>query len=204
MKKFDIEPVTRGWKAIDFYLPATDGNTYHLSEYAGENGILVAFICNQCLWVENLMKRFVRDAEELEAFGITTLAINSNDMGQIPDDSYAHMVQFSRDHNMPFPYLQDKTQEVALSWRAVCTPDFYGFNDELELQYRGRLDNHAVMLEKSHEEPLQRELFDAMKHVAKYGCGPEMQHPSLGSSIKWLAMHHDTVRHLHGQDNRNA
>jgi peroxiredoxin len=170
-----------GWKAPPFTLPATDGRRYALDEVRGPNGTLVAFICNHCPYVKAVIGRLVRDARELAALGIATVAINANDAVQYPDDGFAEMQAFARRHQLPFPYLHDETQEVASAYGAVCTPDFFGFNAGLELQYRGRLDASR----KEAADGARRDLFEAMKLVAETGLGPADQVASIGCSIKW-------------------
>jgi peroxiredoxin len=170
-----------GWKAPGFSLPATDGKTYSLEDLRGPKGTLVVFICNHCPYVKSVIDRLVRDARELEPLGVKTVAICSNDAVTYPEDSFEHMKTFAARHEFPFPYLHDESQDVARRYNAVCTPDFYGFNDKLELQYRGRLD-------ESRKEPVpgaRRDLFEAMKLVAASGRGPAEQIPSMGCSIKW-------------------
>ncbi len=171
-----------GRKAIDFSLPATDGGTYGLADVAGDNGILVMFICNHCPYVKAIAGRLARDARELQAKGIGVIAINANDATQYPADSPEKMKEFAEAHGFTFPYVFDETQETARAYGAVCTPDFFGYNKDLGLQYRGRLDS-------SGREPApadaQRELFEAMSQVAETGKGPEDQTASIGCSIKW-------------------
>jgi len=171
-----------GWKAPDFRLPATDGKTYSLAELAGENGTLVMFICNHCPYVQAILDRLVRDTRDLAAAGIASVAISSNDADAYPEDSFPRMREVANAHAFPFPYLYDEGQQVARAYGAVCTPDFFGFNRDLELQYRGRLD-------ASGREPgprnARRDLFEAMKGVAETGRGPVDQIPSMGCSIKW-------------------
>ncbi len=170
-----------GWKAPDFELPGVDGRTYTFDDIAGEKGTVVVFICNHCPYVKAIVDRLVRDAKELMENGIGFVAISSNDAQQYPADSFDNMKKFAEEHGFPFPYLYDETQEVAKAYGAVCTPDFFGFNANRELQYRGRLD-------ESRKEPVpnaRRELFEAMMQIAGTGKGPEKQMPSLGCSIKW-------------------
>lgn len=173
-----------GWKAPGFTLPGTDGKTYSLDELKGPNGTLVVFICNHCPYVKAIIDRLVRDATDLKPLGVNTVAICSNDAITYPDDSFAHMREFARQHGFPFPYLHDESQDVARAYDAVCTPDFFGFDKDLGLQYRGRLD-------ESGRDPagpdVRRELFEAMKGIAETGQGPEQQTPSIGCSIKWKA-----------------
>ena len=172
------------WKAPGFTLPGVDGKTYSLEELKGPNGTLVVFICNHCPYVKAVIDRLVRDATELKARGVNAVAICSNDATTHPDDSFEHMKDFAQEHGFTFPYLHDETQDVARDYDAVCTPDFFGFNKDLELQYRGRLD-------ESGRDPagpdVRRELFEAMKQVAETGQGPRAQTPSIGCSIKWKA-----------------
>jgi peroxiredoxin len=173
-----------GWKAPSFSLPGVDGKTYSLDELKGPNGTLVMFICNHCPYVKAVIDRIVPDADALKPLGINTVAICANDASTYPDDSYDNMKVFAREHGFTFPYLHDESQDVARAYDAVCTPDFFGFNKDLELQYRGRLD-------ASGREPaspdVRRELFEAMKQIAETGQGPREQIPSIGCSIKWKA-----------------
>ncbi|MBL6927971.1 MAG: thioredoxin family protein [Rhodospirillales bacterium] len=171
-----------GWKAPDFSLKGIDGKSYALADLRGPKGLLLMFICNHCPYVKAIADRLVRDAGDLQALGIGVAAIMSNDYAHYPDDAPDKMKAFAANHGFTFPYLIDETQQVARSYDAVCTPDFFGFNAELGLQYRGRLD-------ESRKEPagldVRRELFEAMEMVAKTGNGPEDQHASMGCSIKW-------------------
>ena len=173
-----------GWKAVGFTLPATDGRSYGILECAGPNGLLVAFICNHCPYVKAIIDRLVRDASELKPLGIGTVAICSNDATAYPEDSFNNMKAFAQAHGFASPYLHDETQVAARAYGAVCTPDFFGFNRDGELQYRGRLD--AARKERA-AEGLRRDLFEAMREVAQTGQGPPDQIPSLGCSIKWKA-----------------
>jgi len=173
-----------GWKAPDFALPGVDGKTYGLDDIKSENGTLVMFICNHCPYVKAVIDRAVRDAKELKAYGINTVAICSNDAEHYPEDSFANMKRFAEEHGFSFPYLHDESQEVARRYDAICTPDFFGFNDKLELQYRGRLD---ASRKEAGPADAHRDLFKAMKEVARTGKGPREQIPSMGCSIKWKA-----------------
>jgi peroxiredoxin len=173
-----------GWKAPGFALPGVDGNTYSLDDIKGENGTLVMFICNHCPYVKAVIDRAVRDAKELEAYGINTVAICSNDAEHYPEDSFANMKRFAEEHGFTFPYLHDESQEVARRYDAMCTPDFFGLNDKLELQYRGRLD---ASRKEAAPADAHRDLFEAMKEIARTGKGPRDQIPSMGCSIKWKA-----------------
>ncbi len=171
-----------GEPAKDFDLPGTDGRRYTLQDIRGANGTLVMFICNHCPYVKAVLDRIIRDARELkERHGVGVVAISANDPNDYPEDSFDNMRRLAEAKSFPFPYLFDETQEVARAYGAVCTPDFFGYNKDLELQYRGRLD-------ASKAQPVpdaRRELFDAMARVAKTGRGPEEQVPSMGCSIKW-------------------
>ena len=173
-----------GWKAPEFSLPATDGKVYTLGDLKGPNGTLVMFICNHCTYVQSILDRIIRDARDLRALGIATVAISSNDASAYPEDSFEHMKEAAIAHGFPFPYLYDETQDVARMYGAVCTPDFFGFNRDLGLEYRGRLDESGRDPAAPHA---RRELFEAMKAVAETGRGPAAQAPSMGCSIKWKA-----------------
>jgi peroxiredoxin len=171
-----------GWRAPDFNLPATDGRSYTLADVAGERGTLIMFICNHCPYVQAVLTRILRDARDLSALGIGIAAISSNDVVAYPEDSFENMKALAEEESFPFPYLFDETQEVARAYRAVCTPDFFGFNKDGELQYRGRLDASNKAMAPFNA---RRELFEAMAEVAKSGKGPAEQVPSIGCSIKW-------------------
>ncbi|OFX14675.1 MAG: alkyl hydroperoxide reductase, partial [Alphaproteobacteria bacterium RIFOXYD12_FULL_60_8] len=129
-----------GWKPQPFHLVGVDGKTYGLDDVKGPKGTLIMFICNHCPYVQAVIDRVVRDVTELTPLGVKAVAINSNDPATYPDDDFAHMVAFAKTHALPFPYLFDETQQVARAYDAVCTPDFFGFNADFELHYRGRLD----------------------------------------------------------------
>lgn len=170
-----------GWKAPDFSLPGVDGRTYALKDVAGPNGLLVMFICNHCPYVKAVIDRIVRDVAELKTLGVHAVAIMSNDPAEYPEDSFENMRKIAADLAFPMPYLLDASQEVARRYDAVCTPDFFGFNRDLELQYRGRLDASR----KEAAPDARRDLFEAMKQVAEAQRGPIEQVPSMGCSIKW-------------------
>jgi peroxiredoxin len=172
-----------GWRASDFALPATDGKTYRLSDIAGPKGTLVMFICNHCPYVTGAIERIVRDAGELMQHGIGVAAICSNDARTHPQDGFDRMVEFAKAHRFPFPYLHDESQQVARAYDAQCTPDFFGFDAEHGLQYRGRLDEGGRVAKPG----APRELYEAMLQVAETGRGPREQTPSMGCSIKWKA-----------------
>ena len=172
-----------GRAAVDFALPATDGRRYALSDARGPNGLLVMFICNHCPYVKAVIDRIVRDCAELKQHGMGAVAICANDPTDYPEDSFDNMQRVAQRLHFPFPYLWDESQEVARAYGAVCTPDFFGYNKELKLQYRGRLD--ASRTAPVPDAP--RELFEAMVQVAKTGQGPKEQIASMGCSIKWRA-----------------
>jgi peroxiredoxin len=170
-----------GWKAPDFDLPGVDGIRYNLAEIRGSKGLLVMFICNHCPYVKSIRDRLVRDARELQLHGINTIAIMSNDPEDYPEDSFENMKRIAIEFAFPFPYVLDETQQVAKAYGAVCTPDFFGFNANLELQYRGRLDASR----KEVVPDASRDLFNAMCQIAQTGQGPLEQIASMGCSIKW-------------------
>ena len=171
-----------GTKAFDFTLPGVDGRTWWLQECMGEKGLLIMFICNHCPYVKAVQDRIVRDALELKQFGIESVAIMSNDPTDYQDDSFENMKLFSKRMNFSFPYLFDESQDIAKQYGAVCTPDFFGYNTNFELQYRGRLD---ASRKETAPPDTRRDLFEAMKLIAQTGHGPQDQIPSMGCSIKW-------------------
>ena len=172
-----------GWTAPDFTLPATDGRVLSLSDIRGARGTLVMFICNHCPYVLAVIDRIVRDARDLQEMGIGVAAICSNDARAYPADSFENMARLAERHAFPFPYLHDEDQSVARAWDAACTPDFFGFDAGLGLQYRGRLDASRTEAAAG----ARRDLYEAMKQVAETGEGPREQVPSMGCSIKWRA-----------------
>lgn len=167
--------------APDFYLPATDGRRYRRDELAGPNGLLVMFICNHCPYVKAALDNIVRDAGELTGYGVGAAAICSNDAADYPEDSFDNMKLLASRKQFPFPYLWDESQDVARAYAAVCTPEFFGYNGKLRLQYHGRLDDAG----RSVKPGAPRELFGAMVQVARTGHGPKLQTTSIGCSIKW-------------------
>ncbi len=171
-----------GWKPQDADLPGTDGRRHSILAHAGENGLVVAFICNHCPYVKAVVARMVRDARDLADKGIGFIAICSNDAEAYPADSFDNMKAFAEQNGFTFPYLHDADQSVARAWDAVCTPDFFGFNKDMELQYRGRLD---ASRKEAGPADLKRDLYDAMVMVAETGQGPRDQIASMGCSIKW-------------------
>lgn len=170
-----------GWKAPDFTLKTPAGDSVTMSESIGENGLLIAFICNHCPYVKAIADRLASDARTLQSEGIGVLAVMSNDYRKVPDDAPPQMERFAAQHGFTFPYLIDEDQGVGKAYGAVCTPDFFGLNREGTLQYRGRLDD-AKMGDASNRTP---ELLDAMRLIADTGDGPKEQTPSMGCSIKW-------------------
>jgi peroxiredoxin len=170
-----------GWKARDFALPAVDGKTYSFADVRGPKGTLVIFICNHCPYVKASIGRIVAEAQAVRELGVGTIAIMPNDTEAYRDDSFDNMKAFAARHRFAFPYVIDKTQEVARAYDAQCTPDFFGFNARDELQYRGRLDASRMTPVAN----ARRDLFEAMKQVIETGHGPKEQLPSMGCSIKW-------------------
>lgn len=171
-----------GRPAVDFDLLGVDGRRYTLADVRGPNGLLVMFICNHCPYVKAVKDRIVRDVNDLKAYGIGAVAIMANDPTDYPEDSFENMQVIAREWRLPMPYLWDETQAVARAYGAVCTPDFFGYNARLELQYRGRLD---ASTKETAPPDARRELFEAMVQIAQTGEGPREQIPSMGCSIKW-------------------
>lgn len=170
------------WQAPDFDLPGIDGKRYNLAAAQGSKGLLVMFICNHCPYVRAIIDHLIHDCRDLAREGIESIAIMSNDAIAYPEDSFSNMKRWAQELDFPFPYVFDESQAVAHAYYAVCTPDFFGFNADLKLQYRGRLNASA-----SHMAPAnaKRELFEAMRQVAQTGRGPSEQNASIGCSIKW-------------------
>ena len=174
-----------GEKAVDFSLPGVDGCHWDLNSAKGEKGLLVMFICNHCPYVKAILDRIVRDTRELKnQYGINSIAIMANDQTMYEEDSFENMKKIAEDHAFPFPYVIDETQAVAKAYGAVCTPDFFGYNGDLALQYRGRLD---ASTKQAADASVRRDLFEAMTQVSLTGKGPVDQIPSMGCSIKWKA-----------------
>ncbi len=173
-----------GWRAPDFNLRATDGRILSFTDIRGANGTLIMFISNHCPYVKAVLDRIIRDARDLAALGVGVAAIGSNDAVAYPEDGFDVMARVAKEKRFPFPYLHDETQSVARAYGAVCTPDFFGFDKDGGLQYRGRLD---ASRKEAGAPDLRRDLFEAMKEIATTGRGPESQIPSIGCSIKWKA-----------------
>ena len=172
-----------GKKADNFELKSIDNKIISLNDAKGENGTLIMFICNHCPYVLAVINNVVEDCKELENNGIKSIAIMSNDPKRYEEDSFDNMIKFSKNHNFNFPYVIDETQEVAKTYGAVCTPDFFGYNKDLELQYRGRIRELKNLKPIENEDS---ELKNAMKMIAKSNNGPKEQFPSMGCSIKWF------------------
>ena len=170
-----------GWNAPSFSLKGVDGDLHSLSDLKGPNGTLIVFMCQHCPYVKAIVDKLVRNANELRNHGVRTIGINSNDADSYPEDDFDHMVAISKHKDFPFPYLRDEDQAVAKLYNAVCTPDFFGFNKNLGLQYRGRLDETKT----SNVPEAKRELFEAMVQISETGEGPRQQIASMGCSIKW-------------------
>ena len=172
-----------GKKADQFQLKSIDNKMISLNDAKGENGTLIMFICNHCPYVKAVIKEIVSDCKELEKEGISSIAIMSNDVVNYPDDSFDKMIEFSKENGFGFPYLIDETQEIAKKYDAVCTPDFFGYNKNLELQYRGRI---RELKDLKPIEGGESDLLKAMKMITKTGQGPKEQVPSMGCNIKWF------------------
>jgi peroxiredoxin len=171
-----------GKKAIPFKLKSTEGKIISLEDLKGENGTLIMFICNHCPYVKAITKDIVEDCSELKKLGVNSIAISSNDSTNYPEDSFENMIEFAKKNKFSFPYLIDETQEIAKAYDAVCTPDFFGYNKDLELQYRGRSRELKNLI------PIRNgksDLYKAMKQIAETNNGPKDQIPSAGCSIKW-------------------
>jgi peroxiredoxin len=174
-----------GEDIVNFSLTGVDGKVWTPATCRGDNGLLVMFICNHCPYVKAVRERIVRDTRELRSLGVNSVAIMSNDPAEYPEDSFENMREIAARYEFPFPYLYDQTQQVARDYGAVCTPDFFGYNADMKLQYRGRLDASRM---QPAPDGARRELFEAMKQVAETGQGPQQQVPSMGCSIKWRSV----------------
>jgi thiol-disulfide isomerase/thioredoxin len=169
-----------GWPAVEFELPGTDGHMHRLRDLAGARGTVVAFICNHCPYVKAILPRLIRDSRDLARHGVNVVAINSNDAEAYPEDGFPRMVELAL--SLSFPYLHDASQDVAKAYGAVCTPDFFGFDAQLRLRYRGRLD---ASRKETAPEGTHRDLYEAMLMIAATGVGPTEQSAGIGCSIKW-------------------
>ena len=172
-----------GEKAKNFDLQSTQNKKLSIEDVSGENGTLIMFICNHCPYVKAVIKDIVQDVKSLEDLGIKSAAIMSNDVKNYPEDSFENMIAFSKLHNFSFPYLIDDTQKIAKDYDAVCTPDFFGYNKNLELQYRGRIRELRDLKPVTQGDS---DLRTAMKLIVKSGKGPKNQIPSMGCNIKWF------------------
>ena len=172
-----------GEKPHSFELKDVSEKTYNFKDLVGEKGTLIMFICNHCPYVKAVIKDIVHDADKLKNLNINTVAVMSNDTKNYPDDSFENMIKFSKMNKFNFPYLFDETQKIAKKYGAVCTPDFFGYNGNLELQYRGRIRELKDLKPVSTGES---DLFNAMKMIAETGRGPQKQIPSMGCNIKWF------------------
>ncbi len=172
-----------GKKAENFQLKSTDNKIISLNDIKGKNGTLIMFICNHCPYVKAVIGNIVNDTNALKKEGINSVAIMSNDTKNYPEDSFENMIKFSNEHKFNFPYLIDKDQEIAKKYNAVCTPDFFGYNTKLELQYRGRMRELRDLKKISFGES---DLKKAMDLISTTDNGPKNQFPSMGCSIKWF------------------
>jgi len=171
-----------GWEAVDFKLKSIDAKYYSLNDLKGTKGTLIMFICNHCPYVKAISNKISYETIELNKIGINSIAIMSNDVKEHPEDSFTNMQLFSKKNNFLFPYLYDESQDIAKKYNAQCTPDFFGFNKHLHLQYRGRLDSSGKNIDSNNTE---RELYNAMNEISLTDKGPKKQIPSIGCSIKW-------------------
>jgi len=171
MALMETPPAELGWQAVDFNLPGVDGKNYSLANARGENGLLVMFICNHCPYVQRTLDKIIETAAELKKHDIGTIGISANDVVAYPEDNFENMKKLAAAKKFPFPYVIDETQVTAKTYDAVCTPDFFGFDKNMKLQYRGRVD----------------ELLAAMIEVAKTGKVSAKQYNSMGCNIKWAA-----------------
>jgi peroxiredoxin len=182
MAKLSTPVCNFGEKAHNFELKGTDNNLWSLEKCKGKKGLLVMFICNHCPFVKVILDKLVVETDVLAMKGIGIVAINSNDYISYPEDSFENMQKVSKKHGFGFPYLVDDQQQVAKEYGSVCTPDFFGYNSNLELQYRGRFDDRGM---EASNNPNQSDLFKAMFLISRTDKGPEQQMPSIGCSIKW-------------------
>tara|TARA_B100000683_G_scaffold9947_1_gene11023 strand:+ start:760 stop:1314 length:555 start_codon:yes stop_codon:yes gene_type:complete len=172
-----------GKKAEEFNLKSIDNKIVSLKDIQGKNGTLIMFICNHCPYVKAIIKNLINDCNELRNIGINAAAICSNDVKNYPEDSFEKMIEFAKENKFEFPYLHDETQKVAQNYGAVCTPDFFGYNNNLELQYRGRMRELKDLKPVNNGES---DLLLALKQIATTGSGPKNQIPSMGCNIKWI------------------
>ena len=171
-------------KAEDFKLKSIDNKVVSLNDIKGDKATLIMFICNHCPYVKAIIKDLAKDCNELRDDGINSVAIMSNDTKNYPEDSFENMVRFADNNNFGnINYLFDQTQEIAKKYGAVCTPDFFGYNKDLKLQYRGRFRELRDLKQINDGDS---DLKIAMKMVAQTQKGPDEQIPSMGCNIKWF------------------
>jgi len=170
-----------GTHAPPFELPGVDGKRHSLASVRGENGTVVMFLSNHCPYVKAVADKIPRDMRELAALGVGSVAIMSNDATAYPEDSFANMKTFAAAHRFGFPYLYDESQDVARSYGAVSTPEFFGYDRDLKLVYRGRLDDAG----RTPRDGNRRDLVDAMRAVAADDRPTAEQFAAIGCSIKW-------------------
>tara|TARA_B100001093_G_C26500405_1_gene873075 strand:- start:142 stop:693 length:552 start_codon:yes stop_codon:yes gene_type:complete len=171
-----------GKKPKNFLLKSVNDDFYDWKNVKGKSGTLVMFICNHCPYVKAIIEELVRTTKLLESMGVRSVAIMPNDALKYPEDSFEKMKVFSNSNKFNFPYLYDESQKTAKAFGAVCTPDFYGYNSNDELQYRGRL---CELKNLEYTKNSRNELLIAMTEISKTGKGPFNQNPSVGCSIKW-------------------
>jgi peroxiredoxin len=172
-----------GTSIPNFKLPAVDGKTYELKQFQNGKPLVVMFICNHCPYVKAIEDRLIQLGHDLNALDVPVIAICSNDASEAPEDSFENLKKRAQEKNYPFPYLHDASQLVAQSFGAVCTPDFFVYNSELKLAYRGRLDDSW----KDPKAVTKRELFEAVKLLLANQKAPTIQTPSMGCNIKWTS-----------------
>ena len=172
-----------GKKAESFELKSINNELINLNNIKGEKGLLIMFICNHCPYVISVIKDIVDTSKKLKSYKVNTIAIMSNDPTAYPEDSFENMIEFSKKYNFDFPYVIDKDQSIAKKYNALCTPDFFGYNEKLKLQYRGRIRklNDLNPIKNS-----KNELLDSMINISITSKGPKIQFPSMGCSIKWF------------------
>ena len=175
--------VNKGWRMLSFGLLSVQGQQIHQKDLIKKNGLVIAFICNHCPYVKDIINRVVLDFKELNSIDVGTVAIMPNDVDNYPEDSYEKMISFSKINNFSFHYLYDEAQQVAKDYNAVCTPDFFCFDKNQELFYRGRLDN--LKYKSKNLLPRKKELVEAVKLKINKGKTVEEQYSSMGCSIKW-------------------
>jgi peroxiredoxin len=173
-----------GTSAPDFTLPDSSGKDYSLSDFAGKPALLVAFICNHCPYVKHVAGELAKLGAEYEKRGAAVVAINSNDVDNYPDDSPAKMAEEVKLRGYTFPYLYDETQAVAKSYGAACTPDFYVFDGDRKLVYRGQMDSSRP---DSGKPVTGEDLRAALDAVIDGKPVLANQKPSMGCNIKWKA-----------------